>query len=239
MTRNGMRCVLGVVMLLGLTSLGFTPDSRTSQECQKDDPTRLCLAIKYVVYKDSHDRVLISEEQARKNVASLNAFYERCGIGFDLAEFLSVRPEDHGLRFRLSSYPELDRSREAFADPRKLLIVTTGPWDRTGPIGNTGANAWTRLPGGGPHGAILESPVGKFPNIIAHEIGHYLNLMHVDEPTSLMNKIIYAKSAQISDEQCQTARQTVTSHWRLALRKTPVSLAARAEPSMVSEGHAD
>lgn len=193
-------------------------DPIVGKGCRSADNSHFCLALKYVVYKDEYDRPLVSEEQAIANVAKMNSVYEGCGIQFQIDKFVPVRAEDHGLRFRLRAYNELDQVRNAFNDGKSLLIVTTGPWDRSGPIGNTGANAWTSLPGEGPYGAILESPVGNFANIIAHEIGHYLNLLHVSDTTALMNKIIYARSTAIYDRQCTSARKAVAYYWQAALR---------------------
>jgi hypothetical protein len=193
-------------------------DPIVGASCRPNEPGKFCLGVKYVVFKDANDNPVLSEAQALNNVQKMNSFYEKCRIAFQLDKFIIVNPSDHSQRFHLRGYEELDQLRNTFGDSRSLLVVTTGSWDRSGPIGNTGANAWTSLPGEGPYGAILEASVGNFPNIVAHEIGHYLNLLHVQDSTALMNKIIYAKSTTISDLQCTGARRAVAYYWQAMLR---------------------
>jgi hypothetical protein len=67
--------------------------------------------------------------------------------------------------------------------------------------------------GGGPFGAILERPVASFANIIAHELGHYLNLYHVSDATDIMNPIIYSSSTKLTSSQCATARSAASFFW--------------------------
>jgi hypothetical protein len=74
------------------------------------------------------------------------------------------------------------------------------------------------LPGGPPYGAILEQPVGTFPNIVAHELGHYMNLDHVSDTSDLMNPIIYSTSTSIYPSQCNTTRSADNYFWTKMLR---------------------
>ncbi|MCM2279081.1 MAG: M10 family metallopeptidase domain-containing protein [Oligoflexia bacterium] len=190
----------------------------TGESCRNGDPERVCLALRYVVYRDAAGVPLVSREEAIRNVRQINSVWARCNLGFQIEEYLPVNPESSGLRFRTADYPELDEIREAFGNGQTLLVTTTGSWDRTGGLGDTGANAWTSMPGSGPYGAILERSVGTYANIIAHELGHYLNLLHVNDPADLMNPIIYASSTALYANQCASARKAARTFWQRMLR---------------------
>jgi hypothetical protein len=196
----------------------YAPESTVGASCSGTDRQRFCLGVKYVVYKDAADEAVIGEQAALRNLDVMNKLYGRCNIQFQIDRFLPIDPADFNLKYRTRTYGELDEIRETLGDDHSILIVTTGPWDRSGSLGNTGANAWTAMPGGGPYGAVIESPVGTFSNIFAHEIGHYLNLLHVTDTNALMNAIIYSRSTSIYDSQCTTMRRTVAGYWRKMLR---------------------
>ncbi len=177
-----------------------------------------CLALRYVVYKDSAGKPVVSQEEAIGNLQSINQTWAACGISFQMDEFLPVDPVDYGLTFNTANSSELDPIRRTFDESDTLLVVTTGKWNRSGTLGATGANAWTNMPGSSALGAILESAVGTYPNIIAHELGHYLNLPHVSDSTDLMNPVIYTTSTRLSSGQCSAALSAISYYWR-AMRR--------------------
>lgn len=181
--------------------------------CQSGNPDQLCVALKYVGYSDPSGKPAVSQAQAADNVVKINQAWEQCGIGFQIEDYSAVNPVDLGLTYATADMSELDSIRSALQVNDKLLIVTTGQWDRSGTLGNTGANAWTTMPGDRLDGAILEAEVSGFPLIIAHEIGHYLNLDHVSDTSDLMNPVIYDTSAKLTQDQCATARDAITHYW--------------------------
>ena len=186
--------------------------------CRSEDTEKLCLGVKYVVYKDDNGTPVVPEQDAVDNIVGINSVYGQCGVGFQIDQYTAIDPVDFGLRYRTATYRELDDIRKALGDDTKILLVTTGSWDRTGTLGNTSANAWTSLPDGDPYGAILEKPVGKFSNIIAHELGHYMNLLHLNDRNNLMNPIIYTASTKLSDAQCKGIREAASQYWSRMLR---------------------
>jgi hypothetical protein len=196
----------------------YASDSVVGATCSGSDRERFCMGVKYVAYKDAYDNAVTTQDQALRNIATMNKLFDRCNIQFQIDKFLPINPEKFNLRYRTRSYTELDEIRETLGDDHTLLLVTTGPWDRTGSLGNTGANAWTALPGGGPYGAVIESSVATFAPIYSHEMGHYLNLLHVNDSNALMNAIIYLRSTNIYDTQCSASRRTIASYWRKMLR---------------------
>lgn len=155
----------------------------------------------------------LTSEAAVGNIGAVNRIWARCDISFHLSEYQSVQPGTLGLNANPANSSEMVDIRKEFEDPNHLLIVTTENWDRSGTLGSTGANAWTSMPGSFPYGVVLESSVGTFANIIAHELGHYLGLDHSSDATSLMSPLIYSDSVNLTDQDCATARQTTQSYW--------------------------
>ncbi|MEO5969631.1 MAG: hypothetical protein ABIQ95_06860 [Bdellovibrionia bacterium] len=186
--------------------------------CGSEDEDNLCLALKYVVYKDGDGEGVVDSDQVIDNLKEINNVWGQCKIGFQIDEFDATAPEDVGFSFDPANDDELFGIRSQYNDESTLLLVTTGDWNRTGTLGNTFANAWTNLPADFPFGVVLEKSVGTFPLIIAHEIGHYLDLLHVDDGSNLLNPIIYPESNVLGEDQCQTARATALSSWKKMLR---------------------
>jgi hypothetical protein len=180
---------------------------------------RLELALKYVSYRDSNSNPVVSALEAEGNVSGVNALWATCDIQFRIEDYEAVDPSPLDLKFDPREFSELPGIRETFSSPNELLVVTTGPWDRTGTLGSATANAWTAMPAPtGPFGAVLEEKVGEYSALIAHELGHYLGLSHVPDASDVMNAVIYSSSRKLTPNQCQVARATVGSYWALALR---------------------
>lgn len=194
------------------------PDKGSGTGCHNEDPNHICLALKYVVFKDGSGTPVVSQEQAQKVVADMNDTWKQCNLSFQIDKYMPVNPADHGIAFGIANYTDLTKIRNTFQDSSTLLVATTGKWNRSGSLGQTGANAWTSLPGGGPYGAILESTVGTNANLIAHELGHYLNLSHVSDTNALMNPVIYSYSESLYSSQCQTARSAALYFWAKMIR---------------------
>jgi hypothetical protein len=186
--------------------------------CKTDDPNHICLALKYVSYKDSKGNLTVSADEAVANLKVANKLYGQCNVGFQIDSYVAADPNASGLTFNTADTGELSDIRKNFIDDSTLLVVTTGKWDRTGSLGNTGANAWASMPGETPYGVVLEKSVATFGNIVAHEIGHYLDLPHESDESNLMNPVIYDGSTQLSKSQCDTVRKTSHDYWQKMIR---------------------
>jgi hypothetical protein len=200
--RVGVFGFLSGAALLALVSAAFAATIPVESGCRAG---KICLGLKYVVYRDPEGVPVVSKSDALANIEAINRVWDRCRIGFQIEEYLPVSPSEYKLNFTTRNSVELDEIRKSFDRDGDLLVVTTGKWDRRGTLGSSTANAWTAMPGMGPFGAILEAPVGRFANIIAHELGHYLNLEHVNDASDLMNPIIYGNSTVLTRNQCDTA----------------------------------
>ncbi|MBC7692241.1 MAG: hypothetical protein H7222_10770 [Methylotenera sp.] len=186
--------------------------------CDKGDLNHICLGLRYVVYRDQSGQAVVSSEQASTVVQEINEIWKQCNLSFVLDEYAAINPPDYGLSYQTANLSELTTIRNRLNQGHSLLTVTTGTWNRSGTLGGTGANAWTAMPGGGPYGAVFERPVGTVSNLIAHELGHYLNLDHVNDSNDVMNPIIYGKSLALSESQCSNARSAALYFWAPMLR---------------------
>jgi hypothetical protein len=175
----------------------------------------LTLALKFVEFtKDG--KAILSQDQAKTVVEGINHLYSQCNIRFKLEEYTTAEPAQHGLEYDTSSMDAMDKVRAPFDTDKALVVVNTGSWNH----GNMGpANAWTAMPGQSPSGAVLEGPVADNANIVAHELGHYLNLDHVSDEANMMNPIIYGTSTAIGTAQCEEMRRTAVTVRAAAVRK--------------------
>ena len=206
--------LLGLAALLSSSGLNGRADST-------GDPYLIDLGLKYVVFKDTAGIPALSESELQEMISKINSVWGRCHIRFTIDQFLTVQPQDYGLSYQTANFRDLDHIRTTFSDDKTLLTVLTGAWNRGGTLGSSSANAWTSMPGGKPYGIIMEKPVRTNANLLAHELGHYLNLNHLTDAVDLMNPIIYSTSVFISENQCRSARFTALSYWAKAFRNHP------------------
>jgi hypothetical protein len=196
---------------------GSRPSTLTGGEsCRSNDPRKLCFAIRYVSYRDESGVAVANRKMAIEQVRKANALWAQCGIAFELENYETADPRRHGLRFGEESERETYEIRRRFARPSSLLVVVTGEW-------SSYAVAWTEPPGFETHGTILSSEVASDPEILAHELGHYLNLDHpVSQPrewrANLMNWRVYPDSRRLTQAQCARARKAGTTSWKSARR---------------------
>ena len=171
----------------------------------------MCLGVRYVVYTDSSGKALSTKDQAAKNIAQVNQTWAQCGIEFQIDSYEEVDPGKFNLAYDSQAQNQLDQIRNTFNDGQSLLVVFTGPW-------GTVKNAWTSMPGSAPYGAVFESTVADYPQIVAHELGHYLGLDHVADNSNVMDAIIYPDSVQLTQDQCNLAQQTAQKYWKTMMR---------------------
>lgn len=198
-------------------SPGKAAQQQLGEGCHSsDDPNRLCLALKVVSYQ-VRGKTVTPQALAVSNIAAINKLWAQCGIAFEIDKYEAVTPGDYGLPTGGASQNITNQIRQTFEENNTLLLVSTDPWP------GTVKNAWTNMPGDSPYGVVYEGSVANFPNIIGHELGHYLGLTHAadapnSDPDNLMNWLIYPQSALLSPAQCQTAQQNARGAWASMLR---------------------
>jgi hypothetical protein len=176
-----------------------------------NDPNHINLALKIVSYKDDAGKPVLSKDQMPTVLKQMNAIMKPCNMSYRIEKVEEVNPKDMGLPFHPSSMGDLDPIRSKFDENKYLVVVNTGSWSLP-------ANAWTAMPGQTPSGAVLEAVVADSAGIMAHELGHYLNLDHVSDTADLMNPIIYDSSTKLEDWQCTAMRQAAMTVRAEAIR---------------------
>jgi hypothetical protein len=171
-----------------------------------------CLGVKFVSYTDTSGNPVATQQDALSDLQTMNSIWAQCNVAYQIDTYFLADPSQYGLNFSPSDLSELDNVREAFGDDYKLVMITTGTWNRSGTLGQSTANAWTAMPGSDNLGSVLESPVASFGNIYAHEIGHQLNLVHVADTLDVMDPTIYTNSTQLDPGQCATAQSQASSY---------------------------
>lgn len=206
-------------------ALQLNPASESSaelpwgDEMAVNDPSHITVALQYVSYVDDGGKDVLGTEQARKVVAGINNLYKPCNLHFRVEEYVPVNPKDRGLELNPDAMSDLAPIRSEFETDSMLTVVNTGNWDNSGGLGADGANAWTMMPGNTPTGAIIEGSAADSANLVAHELGHYLNLDHASVKTNLMNPVIYDNSTVLSAEQCETVRASAERDWPGSVRR--------------------
>jgi hypothetical protein len=190
----------------------------TPRGCRSTDPRNFCLNLKYVIYQDRSQHADALLGQLEKTLGEINQIWDTCGIEFQLAQLKLINPVRHGLNRVTHDSAEFSRIRQKFQDDRHFLVVATSNWSRHGSLGNSRANAWTNLPGDQLHGVIVERRAAYDPNVIAHELGHYLSLDHHSDRRDLMSPVIYSSSTTLTPSQCRTARAAVRTFWTDVMR---------------------
>jgi hypothetical protein len=192
--------------------------NRGDENAARNDPNHLNLALKYVSYVDDAEKPIVEPGEVKEIVYVMNKLYSVCNVSFIVEEYLAATPKDYGLDLHPNSMGQLNGIRSQFQDSTRLVVINTGSWDSAGGLGADGANAWTMMPGNAPFGAVIESTVATTGNLIAHEVGHYLDLDHVSDPSNMMSPLIYGQSTGITKGQCQTVREAALNFWPAMLR---------------------
>ena len=198
-------------------NVGLKPFSTDSNDsCESNDPRQICLGLKYVVYEDGSLNLESGNQKALSNIGEVNKIWEACQIRFSIRDYALVKPNEFGLKQRTSDFQQLEEIRKAFqpkSQEKNLLVVVTDNWNRSGSLGNSWANAWTKLPGERLLGSIVERRVGDDITIIAHELGHYLSLDHEEDWRNLMNPLIFENSRDLVPAQCSAARWAAKNYF--------------------------
>lgn len=179
------------------------------------DAGAVTLAVKFVEFKDPVGRVPVSRDEAENLVQGINREYSQCGLALRLEQYQQIDPNRLGLPSGVSEMSQLDQIRAPFNDSHYLTVIDTGAWDHRdiGP-----ANAWTAMPGEALSGAVMEAPVARNSQVVAHELGHYLSLEHVGDSSDMMNPVIYPGSTRITPLQCHEMLASVRAARLEALR---------------------
>lgn len=177
----------------------------------------LTLALKFVEFFQEDGNPALTEKNVHELVAKINPYFQSCKIRFQMEDYRALDSKSYGLSYTIQSAKEMKKLRKPFDDSRYLVVINTQKWDHD-KMGSP--NAWTAMPGEFPSGIVMEAPVASYPGLVAHELGHYLNLNHVSNVKNLMNPIIYKSSEFFTPEQCVEMRKTAFEVRSSALRES-------------------
>ncbi len=190
--------------------------------------TPITIALRYLEFRNPKDgKTATDAPGANAMVTKMNAIWSQCGLGFRLEEYEAIDPQQYGARFHPTSYAELDRLRVATENKRYLTMIGTGSWNRKGDLGNSGSNCYSSFPADAADGIVCEARVATNATLHAHEVGHWFNLKHTNDPNSdgvadtngsnsehdLMNHLVASANTVLTPGQCARARAAVTE-WR-------------------------
>ena len=184
------------------------PEKPAAESCRNKDPEHLCIGLKYVAYKSAEGVPTATPAEALQLTLAMNAVWSQCGIAFQLERYQAVDPVEKGLLYNTGGFGDQDAIRAAFDDDIRFVIIATGPWNR----GNNTV-AWTQAPGGAHYGVVADQGVATDANVMAHELGHYLSLDHVQNPADLMSPVVYPNSNSLDPSQCAAARNSGLNYW--------------------------
>jgi hypothetical protein len=179
--------------------------------CTSTDKTHQCIALKIVSYKDSSGTDSISQTQAVNLVAAVNTIWSQCNVAFEIDDYVSIDPTTVGLSYGNASQNELGTIRQNFSDSKTFLLAATGPW-------SSSYIAWTEMPGGAPYGSVVDAQSAKNTIPVAHELGHYQGLDHVQTAGNVMYPVVYSTDTNLTSSQCSTAQSTNTQYWQAMFR---------------------
>ena len=215
---RGGQCVLFLGWSLLMFSCQGPAGPGGSGRCESLGENESCLALRFVSYQDPTGRPVVNQDEAKQTVAGINSVWAGCGIQFTLESYELVAPNDFGVAFNPSQFFELDLIRSRFVQDQSLLIVASGPWAQGSQLQAYGANAWSTGPFLQSPGIVVEQAMAHYANLIAHELGHSLNLPHLSDAMDLMNPVVFPNSTRLYEQQCEVAQDSLTEHWGAALR---------------------
>jgi len=206
------------LLIISLVCSGLFFRSSAQALASLAEDNHLLLALKFIEFVNEEGRPWVERSEIETILGSINQIYSQCDLSFSIGKYETVNPKSKGLPFSPQSLDEMKSFRKPFWESDHLVIIHTAAWDHShiGP-----AHAWTAMPGDSPLGVVIDGRVGKFAGIIAHELGHYLNLYHVKNEQNVMNPVIYKKSTELTQAQCNSIRRAALAYHQSALRKSP------------------
>lgn len=191
---------------------------------------QLKVAVRYLAFRGG-DGAVAKRDAVEKMVSHMSDVWSQCYIGFMLENYSEIEPSGINAQFSPANYSELDSMREATQSDSDLEIIGSGKWNRAGDLGNSGSNCYSSFPGDQAQGIVCEASSAASPTIMAHEVGHWLNLYHTDDPTSdyiddttwqnqagnLMLHLVAPTNTELTHGQCARARSAIAKFRRGAV----------------------
>lgn len=186
---------------------------------------QLTVGVRYVALTDSQGNAAANEATVRQMIDEMSQVWQNCHVNFKLHSFEVVSPASIGETYNPTSYGIIDDIRVKLRKDDALLMVATGKWGRGNNLGS--ANCYSSFPGDQADGIICETGPASRRTIMAHEVGHWFDLRHTNDPSTdgvddtswtnvvrnLMDRLIAPENTDISVGQCARARASL-GHFR-------------------------
>lgn len=174
-----MRYVL--VLLCVLAGQAHANADLAGFELPSCDPARAhCIGIRLRVAVDERGELVAQRDWIAGQLAAANAQFAAIDIGFEVVErgvvpAFAARIENRGERDQLG----------ALIEGRVIDVFVTGQLDDVDvPGAFIFGVTWRK----GTRKFVIISAPHAWPNVLAHELGHFFGLPHSTEPISIMNK---------------------------------------------------
>lgn len=191
----------------------------------------LTIAVRYLAFTDSSGAPVAQNGAVQQMVEGMSRYWRQCAIQFSLEEYQSIDAGSIGARYNPSNYSELDEMRMATQNDSQLTVIGTGAWNRSGSLGASGSNCYSSFPGDRAEGIVCEFKSAAKDFMMAHEVGHWLNLRHTNSPSTdavddthsgnvagnLMDHVVATSHDKMTPGQCYRAREAIGSHRRNAV----------------------
>jgi hypothetical protein len=220
------RRLIGIAALIAAGTWGGLTGLPNAVASDSPPPGHLEVNVHYIAFRDATGQAITDENTVNAALDHASKEWAQCDIGFKLEKFEAVDPSVLASRYSPANYNELDIMRQRGQSNHDLLIVGTGPWDRSGDLGDSGSNCYSTFPGDSAQGIVCERSQASSPMMLSHESGHWMNLMHPDDPSNdgsdgtkandisinLMNHMVAPDNTQLLPQQCQRARAAVDQY---------------------------
>jgi hypothetical protein len=188
---------------------------------------QLDIAVRYLSFTDSNGTAVVNQGEVQEAMDYASRIWAQCGIGFRLENFQEIQAESIGTRFNPANYSELDQMRINTQQDTDLIFIATGKWNRSGTLGSSGSNCFSSFPGDEAEGIVCEKSSAASPTMIAHEVGHWVDLRHTNSPSTdgvddtnagnvgnnLMDHFVGPSNTEMTRGQCARARSAI-AEWR-------------------------
>ncbi len=136
-----------------------------------------------VLKPDATSAPAASASKAREWLVGATQVWHQCGVLIQAVSQQEADASALGLPYSPATFADMRAVKNHFRDPAKMTVILTGPWNRDPGSELEGDNSWAygSAPGVLSQGIIAEQRAADRPVLLAHEQGHFLNLLHVDD----------------------------------------------------------